>query len=297
MAADGINVADADGGNQASLVIRRNTTFWYPSWSPRGDFILFASDLNGPGIYSMRIDRNSGLVEAPQLIISLNSVITKAAWSPATTPDGKNKIAYGYFDGSKYSIYLVDVVVEDTNGTLTLGTPFKLPTYLPGEEFDPSWSPDASKLAVTTFDASLGSWGINIFDLTTGVVCGNVPLCEVFGSRRDLIAELGASPFDQYGAWGPSWANTGNKIAVNGIPQDGSNGEIWVIEFDDDPQATTITNLTNTNPATTGPNGSPDGNEVNATWSPDDLQIMYQGFDYLCAPQKNEQTRLQLEYP
>ena len=79
-------------------------------------------------------------------------------------------------------------------------------------------------------------------------------------------------------------------IAVNGIPQDGDNGEIWVIEFGDDPGVarTTITNLTNTNPPTTGPNGSPDGNEANPTWSPDDSQIMYNGYDYQCAPQSKK---------
>jgi WD40-like Beta Propeller Repeat len=290
---ESLKVADANGGNQATLVSQRGTLFSDPSWSPDGNFILFESDLNGPGIYSIKIDRKNDLVETPNLIIPLNTVITKAAWSPAPTPDAKYKIAYGYFDAGKYTIYLVDVEV-DANGNVNLGTPFKLPTYLPEglEEFQPSWSPDASKLAVTTYDASRGSWGINTFRLGT-TDCGvNIPVCELNGYRRDLIAELFPEPsesvFSQYGAARPSWANKGNMIAVNGIPKDRTNGEIWVIEFGDDPEVTRITNLTKTNPPTTGPNGSADGNESNPTWSPDDSQIMYNGWDYLCAPQNKK---------
>ena len=275
---ESIKVADADGRNQATLVNRRRTEFWTPSWSPNGNWLLFTSDQDGPGMYTMKIDRLNGTVEGPTKIIPLNSTIgVDPAWSPVPTSDGKFKIAYRGDDG----FYLVDVDVS--TGTMILGNPFQLSTHpRPGhEDFDegsPSWSSGASKLAITTFNNANSLGGIEVITLSTDCNDGS-PVCEKPGTRRDLIDELGPlSPFD-HGAQKPSWANMSNMIAVSG------SGDIWIIEFDDtDTTLTTIRNLTNTNNTTL-----PDRHETYPTWSPDDSQIMYQGWDYLCQPQTNRE--------
>ena len=304
-----IKLADANGDNQATLVTGSGTEFWRPTWSPDGNTIIFTSDLEGPGIYRVRIDRSNGIVEPPLKIVPLTTVLaTNPVWSPQPTEDGSFKIAFGDLDPVQWKFELNLLAVDETgepidmNGDGNPEGPYKLLTYpLPGhetfDEYIPSWSPDASKLAITTFDTTSGSSGIEVITLTKTNCADGSPLCEDFGTRRDLIAELPDYPFNIDGAWGPSWANNQSMIAANGIPLDGSNGEIWVIRFGDDPQVTPTDyeNLTNTNPTTTGANGSRDGDENHPTWSPDDSQIMYQGFDYLCAPQKRNKRGFNLK--
>ena len=281
-----IKVADADGNNQVTLVNRRRAEFWTPSWSPDGNWLIFTSDQDGPGMYAMKIDRLNGTVEGSNKIIPLNSTIgPNTAWSPVPTSDGNFKIAYRGDDG----LYLVDVDVS--TGSMVLGNPFQLSTDpLPGhegfEEGSPSWSPDASKIAIRTFDNTNNLGGIEVITLSTDCYDGS-PVCEKPGTRRDLIDESGPLSLFDHGASNPSWANMSNKIAVSGSPQgsQSGSGDIWIIEFDDtDTTKTTIRNLTNTN--NTEP---PDRHETYPTWSPDDSQIMYQGWDYLCQPQTNRE--------
>jgi Tol biopolymer transport system component len=78
-----------------------------------------------------------------------------------------------------------------------------------------------------------------------------------------------------------SWANKGNKIALSALIPPDQNSDVWVIEFDD--SGVVASNLTNTNTTDT-----PDRHETIPTWSPDDSQIMYMGWDYLCQPQSNK---------
>ena len=291
-----IKVADADGSNQTTLFSRRRAVFWNPSWSPDGNTMIFTSDMDpeGPGIYRIRIDRVNGTVEGPDKIIPLNDVITAGpAWSPVATPDGTFKIAYSDFDEfeNRGVLYIMDLDETgepvDSNGDGN-PDPFRLSTYpLPAHEnFHenyPSWSPDASKLAIRTWDDSRFLDGVEIITLGTDCGINGPPLCEVPLSRRDLIAEL--LPLTFQPLINPVWANTGNRIAEVGIPELSGNEDIWVIEFDDtDTMNTQDFNLTSTNNA-----NPPDRGENSPTWSPDDSQIMYQGWDYLCEPQTNKE--------
>lgn len=278
-----IKVANADGSNQLTLVTRRNTAFWSPSWSADGDFVIFASDLSGPGIYRVRIHRDTGFVENSEQLIPINDVIlANAVWSPEKTANEKYLIAYSdYVPGSnQYDIYLLDPAAAVINGI----NPFNLTNTPDIHEVIPSWSPDATKLvAVTLLNTNNDApYGIEILTLGTGCVDSGQPICEL-GPRRDLIKELSPSPFGPNDVWSPSWANTGNKIAVTGGTPEDQNGDIWVIEFDNEPQSTEVWNLTNTNSV-----NAPDRHETIATWSPDDSQIMYQAWDYLCQPQTNK---------
>jgi Tol biopolymer transport system component len=278
---DSIKVADADGSNQVTLITKRSTHFGAPSWAPDGDKIIFNSNHSGEGIYEIVINRANGQIGAPQKILAHSAgILATPRWSQVATVNGRSLIAYEDFPpGSiQTDIYVFDPAAPVIEGI----NPFSLTNTPTISELTPSWSPDAKKLVVKTMVNNNPSIPYDVEILTLGTECGEngPPVCEV-SSRRSLVQQVLGSPLiNGSPIMNTNWANMGNNIAVSALTPPDQNSDIWVIEFDD--VSVVANNLTNTNSSE-----PPDRHETVPTWSPDNSQIMYMGWDYLCQAQSN----------
>ena len=126
-------------------------------------------------------------------------------------------------------------------------------------------------------------YDVEILTLGTST-CFN-PVCEV-APRQSLVQQVTGSPLKSASSiLNTSWANTRNEIAVSALIAPDENMDEWVIKFDFDEAGSVVNveteNLTNTNHA-----NPPDRHKAYMTWSPEDSQIMYMAWDYLCQPQR-----------
>jgi Tol biopolymer transport system component len=156
-------------------------------------------------------------------------------------------------------------------------------------ELTPSWSPDAKKLVVKTMVNNNVSIPYDVEILTLGTDCGEngSPVCEVT-ARQSLVQQVQESPLiNGRPIMNTSWANNGNKVAVSALMPPDQNMDIWVIEFDFD-NSGSVNNVMTKNLTDTNAANPPDRQEAFSTWSTDDSQIMYMGWDYLCQPQSNK---------
>lgn len=276
---DSIKIADADGANQVNLFSDRFAQLRAPSWAPEGDKIIFNGDMNGQGIYEITLDRTTGLIGAPQKMAAHSAgILGSPKWSPERTVNGEFMIAYeDYPAGStETDIYLLDP---------TSGLTFNLTNTPTISELDPSWSPDAGKLVVISNASSFRD--VEILQLGNDCIDSLQAICVL--ARSSMVREVGDSPLSGATSLmagssllGTSWANEGNKVAVGALMPPDQTSDIWVIDFDDSGIVLETRNLTNTNTV-----NLPDRHETFPTWSPDDSQIMYMGWDYLCQPQSN----------
>ena len=265
-----IMVANANGTNRI-VVVDNGTHNTRPSWSPDGSRILFTSDVNGPGVYCVTINRSTGQpLHSPLKIVALSGDAhswAKPVWSskPVPYPGGTHKIAYANYNSSGFlSIYLQDISDCET----PLGSPTELRNLPDDDHYKhygyPSWSPDSDKLAVlaTVVGDEAGYPFYDVQIITLGLCDGNT--CDL--QRKSLIQDVGASQLRASSTdfFFPEWGGvTGMDIAVEAWLN--LNGErdynVWIIPVDVPASASMLT--TNTlNRDDHGPSWSPDGTEM-----------------------------------
>jgi serine/threonine protein kinase len=231
-----IYVMNADGSNQTRLTNNPAADDRFPSWSPDGSRIAFASKHE---IYVMNADgsNQTRLTNNPAYYSNLS-------WSP----DG-SRIAFQFWhDDNKYEIYVMNA---DGSGQTNL-------TNNPASDWHPSWSPDASRIAF--YSSREGNGGIYVMNadgseqtrLTTG---GSNPswspdgtriLFESYRDGNEEIYVMNADGSEQTrltdnpaNDFGPSWSPNGTRILFDSH-RDG-NEEIYVMNADGSEQ----TRLTN----------------------------------------------------
>jgi Tol biopolymer transport system component len=282
-----IMVANADGTNRI-VVVDNGTRNSRPSWSPDGSRILFTSDVNGPGVYCVTINRTTGQpLHSPARIVALSGDAhrfwAKPVWSPKPVPypGGTHKIAYANYKESSgfLSIYLQDILDCES----PLGPPTEL-RFVPDDEHYkhyayPSWSPDSDKLAVlakVTGDQA-GEPFYDVQVITLGLCAGNI--CDT--ERKSLIQDFAASQLRLASTdfFFPEWGGiTGEDIVVdawrNLIGEPDYN--VWIIPVDDPASAAMLTTDTS-NRDDGGPSWSPNNMEIIYSSRPNECKQVCQG--------------------
>ena len=137
-----IYVMDADGGNQQRLTENRQTD-WFPSWSPDGERIVYASDRRGDfenfEIYVMAADGGN------QQKLTNNR---NYDWKPSWSPDGKRVAFMSERDGN------AEIYVMGADG----GNQQRLTNNRDGDS-SPAWFNPDFAFAVTPAGKIFTMWG------------------------------------------------------------------------------------------------------------------------------------------
>jgi Tol biopolymer transport system component len=225
-----VSVMNADGSNVKKLIGNIiSGTYSYPAkpnWSPDGQWITFEAYSQ---IYAISKDGGT-----PVLLAARPGLAHNPVWSPVG-----GLIAYSWAVGTSSSGSDVRVIPAG-GGTAQVLYHFSYPLDMLDAL---SWSPDATHLAVNTFDYSLTTLrksGLSIFDLGTGLVL-------------DVTHPLG---FDFVSNGGGYWARHSNWIAFTGAKV-GEAAAQWILDLDL-MEARKLDGLTDA-----------------STWSPDDTKLVF----------------------
>lgn len=131
-ARDQICLMNADGSNQRRLTTNDNARHFYPSLTPDGNSVLFASNMDGVGRYEIyRFDLLTG--QLTRLTDGLG-VLT----APEASPDG-SQIAFTWGDG----VSAIRLGLMNADGSN--------PRVIYSSGWDPTWSPDGSRILFASY--------------------------------------------------------------------------------------------------------------------------------------------------
>ena len=241
-------VMNADGSNQ-TLVFAGPRSSGHPdaNWSPDGTQLVFASNIQGPGVYVINRD-GTGL----RKVVATNSVASGPAWSPVRLGDGQYKIAFTDAPAGRQDSDLFVVNLDGlglVNLTNTVGP----------MEFHPSWDRFATRLAAKVFPDLAASQPGDVLVYQLGIVGGQVKIT----SQTNLTA---SGPLQDADMHRPDWAKTQDKIAVAVLEPGGDFPDIWVFDLNNPSSPVNITN-------------TPGINENMPSWSFDDSKIAFRRTD------------------
>lgn len=247
-------VANEDGTNQTVVLAKaRQQIISRPCWSPDGTALVFASDIQGPAIYTIRID-GTGLTKITDVNWSPGS--TPPVWSPVPAADGEYKIAFGDHprneDGTlapNNDIFLVNL---DGSGLQNLtNTPDVYEAF-------PTWAPSATRLAVWDIpNAPVDALSdIIVLDISLGT--GGLEVTAQLNLTSD--ADVPGGPLNDTSVALPSWAKSQDKIIVRVV--DSGWADLWIIDLADPANPTNLTQTAEIY-------------ESHPSWSSDDAHVVY----------------------
>jgi Tol biopolymer transport system component len=245
---DSIDVADANGGNQAALLGDIYSACTYPKWSPDGERITYA---HSGRLFVMNKDGSDNRDITPEGLEWSGACATD--WSQGPVLGGDDLIAFvgvpaglqvDFPENTDYDdVYLLNPHTGEVhNLTNSYGV----------SEHGVSWSHDGQSLAVTRVDFSNSSYQ-QLIILRLGLVDG-VP---------QVVAELDITPPGSFAPWNNiSWASQSNKILY------ANAGDIHMATFDS-------SGLLSAESVTGGPGQFNLGHEHFPTWAPQDDAIAF----------------------
>jgi Tol biopolymer transport system component len=219
----------------------------YPTWSADGSTIVFQQYMgpSGSGLY--RIPAIGGSVSLVTPTADVGSI--NPDWSPSTTPNGNEMIAYS--DAYPNEYFNLFVVRPDGTGKLALTSD----TY---NQFSATWNYLGDKIAVSRADSTGQNHRIVVYDIA---VDGNGDL--YIALEQDITAVPPLSEMDYIGT--PSFARTSNDLLV--YVSNNNIKDIWLIP-DADPS----------NPAIQLTDSANDGGYArHPAWKSDDSMFVHEG--------------------
>ena len=252
-------VMNADGSNQTVVLADASSAYGLVdcSVSPDGTRVVFRGRIDGEGLYVIGLDGNglTKILDNPPTRFSFH-----LKWSPAATPDGEEKIAFNMtaLDMSTSDRRGNEVWVMNPDGSeLQNLTDNDLRT-----EASPVWSADGTKLAVFFIELAevVGGTvrtaaGLEILNLAADATGG----IEI-ASTTTVLSETEDPDSLRMGAL--DWARDSNRLVFTQTPAGSDDRDLYIIDMDNPP---TITRVTNT----------PDFDESECSWSPDDSRIVF----------------------
>ncbi len=203
-----------------------------PVNSPDGSRVLCVRD---SGLWVMHADGTGQTA----LVLDAGQAVAFPRWSP----DGR---AVAFLNSNDWSLWSISA---DGSGRVQLAST--------GNGFIgvPSWSPDSKKLAYQ--EASVGSPII-------------LKVVVIADTTKQVVGRMGTMTSLVYNRWRGSgrpdeaaWSPDGNWIAVNGIPDTSSSGDVEIILFPANGGSPRVVSHVGLD---LGPRWSPDGNRI-AWWS------------------------------
>lgn len=231
-------VADANGGNRRVVLssgVDRNAL---PTWSPDGAQIAFRGTADGEGLYVVNVD-GTGLTK----IVDGRVGFDRAPWSPVPAADGEYKLAF--HDTGAGGTFDVWVVNADGSGLQNVTNTDDL-----GERA-PTWSPDATQLAVRFADGTYS--GIMIVDVDEAATEG----VEKGATRRAIEVTSGSNSF-----WELDWARQHDWIAYQEYHATDDTSDLYVLDLTSTGSPVNVTNTT-------------DSAETRPSWAPDDSGLLH----------------------